>query len=184
MKTKLEIQRANAINAYNKADENGKQLLKDLFGEEAFNFNYKDVNSYERACAVIGEEPVDFEVLNDTLEHNGFEPLSAHEIAYKKLATIAKALNLGWCPNWADFDEYKYYPWFDLKKENSPAGVGSASGGAVLGVSVLSSGNVASYSSALRGCPCFRKPGNRNLFRQAVCRNLARLPFACKITHY
>lgn len=50
MKEKLEIQRANAINAYNKADENGKQLLKDLFGKEAFNFNYKDVNSYERAC--------------------------------------------------------------------------------------------------------------------------------------
>lgn len=151
MKEKLEIQRANAINAYNKADENGKQLLKDLFGEEAFNFNYKDVNSYERACAIIGEEPVDFEELNDTLESNGFEPLSAHEIAYKKLATIAKALNLGWCPNWADFDEYKYYPWFDLKKEDTPAGVGSASSGAGLGVSVLDSSYVASTSGATFG---------------------------------
>lgn len=148
MKEKLEIQRANAINAYNKADENGKKLLKDLFGEEAFNFNYKDVNSYERACAVIGEEPVDFEELNDTLKNNGFEPLSAHEIAYKKLATIAKALNLGWCPNWADFDEYKYYPWFDLKKEDTPAGVGSAYRGVELGVSVLSSNSVASSSTA------------------------------------
>lgn len=148
MKEKLEIQRANAINAYNKADENGKQLLKDLFGEEAFNFNYKDVNSYERACAIIGEEPVDFEELNDTLESNGFEPLSAHEIAYKKLVTIAKALNLGWCPNWADFDEYKYYPWFDLKKEDTPAGVGGAGSGAALGVSCVYSGSVASHSSA------------------------------------
>ena len=150
MKEKIEILRANAINAYNKADENGKKLLKDLLGETAFKFDYKDVNSYERACAVIGEEPVDFEELNDTLENNGFEPLSAHEIAYKKLVTIAKALNLGWCPNWADFDEYKYYPWFDLKKE-SPAGVGSASSGAELGVSVLSSLSVASTSSAHYG---------------------------------
>lgn len=150
MKEKIEILRANAINAYNKADENGKKLLKDLLGETAFKFDYKDVNSYERACAVIGEEPVDFEELNDTLENNGFEPLSAHEIAYKKLVTIAKALNLGWCPNWADFDEYKYYPWFDLKKE-SPAGVGSASDGAALGVSCVPSSHVASYSSAYYG---------------------------------
>lgn len=150
MKEKLEIQRANAINAYNKADENGKKLLKDLFGKEAFNFNYKDVNSYERACAIIGEEAVDFEELNDTLESNGFEPLSAHEIAYKKLVTIAKALNLGWCPNWADFDEYKYYPWFDLKKE-SPAGVGGAINGSSLGVSCLDSGCVASTSDAYFG---------------------------------
>lgn len=147
MKEKIEILRANAINAYNKADENGKKLLKDLLGETAFKFDYKDVNSYERACAVIGEEPVDFEELNDTLENNGFESLSAHEIAYKKLVTIAKALNLGWCPNWADFDEYKYYPWFDLKKE-SPAGVGSAYSGADLGVSVLDSYYVASTSLA------------------------------------
>lgn len=148
MKEKIEILRANAINAYNKADETGKKLLKDLFGEETLNFNYKDVNSYERACAVIGEEPVDFEELNDTLENNGFKPLSAHEIAYKKLVTIAKALNLGWCPNWADFDEYKYYPWFDLKKEEAPAGVGSAGSGVALGVSVLTSTSVASASTA------------------------------------
>lgn len=150
MKEKIEILRANAINAYNKADENGKKLLKDLLGETAFKFDYKDVNSYERACAVIGEEPVDFEELNDTLENNGFEPLSAHEIAYKKLVTIAKALNLGWCPNWADFDEYKYYPWFDLKKE-SPAGVGGAHSGSSLGVSCLASPYVASPSRAYGG---------------------------------
>lgn len=148
MKEKIEILRSNAINAYNKTDENGKKLLKDLLGETTFNFNYKDVNSYEFACAVIGEEPVDFDELNEILENNGFEPLSAHEIAYRKLVTIAKALNLGWCPNWADFDEYKYYPWFDLKKEDTPAGVGGATNGAGLGVSVLHSYNVASTSHA------------------------------------
>lgn len=125
MKTTLEIKRLNAINAFNKADENGKKLLKDLFGSNTFNLNYKDIKSYEDACAFLGKEPVDFEELNDTLENNGFEPLPEHEIAYKKLEIIAKALNFGWCPNWADFDECKYYPWFDIKKE-TPAGVGSA----------------------------------------------------------
>ena len=108
MKTTLEIKRLNAINAFNKADENGKKLLKDLFGSNTFNLNYKDIKSYEDACAFLGKEPVDFEELNDTLENNGFELLPEHEIAYKKLEIIAKALNFGWCPNWADFDEYKY----------------------------------------------------------------------------
>lgn len=148
MKEKIEILRSNAINAYNKTDENGKKLLKDLLGERTFNFNYKDVNSYEFACAVIGEEPVDFDELNEILENNGFDSLSAHEIAYRKLVIIAKALNLGWCPNWANFDEYKYYPWFDLKKEDIPAGVGGATHGAALGVSCVYSYSVASTSTA------------------------------------
>ena len=91
MKTTLEIKRLNAINAFNKADENGKKLLKDLFGSNTFNLNYKDIKSYEDACAFLGKEPVDFEELNDTLENNGFEPLPEHEIAYKKLEIIAKA---------------------------------------------------------------------------------------------
>lgn len=151
MREKIEILRANAINAYNKADESGKKLLKDLLGDNTFKFDYKDVNTYERACAVIGEEPVDFEELNDILDNNGFNPLSAHEIAYKKLVTIAKALNLGWCPNWADFDEYKYHPWFDLKKEKAPTGVSGASSSVALGGSVLDLGDVASSSGAACG---------------------------------
>lgn len=159
MKTTLEIKRLNAINAFNKADENGKKLLKDLFGSNTFNLNYKDIKSYEDACAFLGKEPVDFEELNDTLENNGFEPLPEHEIAYKKLEIIAKALNFGWCPNWADFDECKYYPWFDIKKE-TPAGVGGAYYGAALGVSVLRSDDVASYSRALTsGVPLLPKIG-------------------------
>ena len=32
--------------------------------------------------------------------------------AYLQLRIIAEALNEGWYPNWADEDEYKYFPWF------------------------------------------------------------------------
>jgi len=28
---------------------------------------------------------------------------------------IVKALNEGWEPNWDDSNEYKYYPWFDMR---------------------------------------------------------------------
>lgn len=33
-------------------------------------------------------------------------------IAYFKLIIITEALNDGWKPNWMDYNEYKYYPYF------------------------------------------------------------------------
>lgn len=37
------------------------------------------------------------------------------EIAYKKLKVVAKALNQGWVPSWDNGNEYKYYPYFDMR---------------------------------------------------------------------
>lgn len=46
-------------------------------------------------------------------------------IAHFKLVIIAEALNEGWQPNWNDSNEYKYYPWFEIKASKSkPAGFG------------------------------------------------------------
>jgi hypothetical protein len=36
-------------------------------------------------------------------------------IAHYKLVIIAQALNEGWKPNWSDYNEYKYYPWFNMR---------------------------------------------------------------------
>lgn len=65
----------------------------------------KRVKTYADACAVLGIEPVN----EDVLTKLGF---TKDEIAYRKLKTIAEALNEGWRPNWADSNEYKYWPWF------------------------------------------------------------------------
>lgn len=65
----------------------------------------KRVKTYADACAVLGIEPVNEAVLAKL----GF---TKDEIAYRKLKTIAEALNEGWRPNWADSIEYKYWPWF------------------------------------------------------------------------
>lgn len=43
-------------------------------------------------------------------------------IAHYKLVIIAQALNNGWEPNWNDWNEYKYYPWFEIKKGTSGFG--------------------------------------------------------------
>lgn len=41
--------------------------------------------------------------------------LSEDEIAYKQIKLIVKSLNENWTPNWDDSNEYKYYPYFDMK---------------------------------------------------------------------
>jgi predicted flap endonuclease-1-like 5' DNA nuclease len=65
----------------------------------------KRVKTYADACSVIGIEPMNEEVLAKL----GF---TKDEIAYRKLKTIAEALNEGWLPDWSNSNEYKYWPWF------------------------------------------------------------------------
>lgn len=82
-----------------------------------FNFRIKEreyeditncVKSYADACKVLGIEPMD----EDSMKAQGFRP---DEIARRQLETITEALNEGWKPNWADTDEYKFYPWFYIE---------------------------------------------------------------------
>ena len=54
------------------------------------------VKTLEDACKIVGVNP-------KTLRS-----------AFDKLEVIIKALNEGWKPDWTNWDEYKYYPWFDM----------------------------------------------------------------------
>lgn len=101
-----------------KADAQKKVM--DMVEEDSvsvFNFRieereYEDitnrVKSYADACKVLGIEPMD----EDSMKAQGFRP---DEIARRQLETITEALNEGWKPNWADTDEYKYYPYFCIE---------------------------------------------------------------------
>ena len=43
--------------------------------------------------------------------------------ALAKLIIIAEAVNEGWKPNWNDFSEIKWVPWFDMEvDQNNPSG--------------------------------------------------------------
>lgn len=101
-----------------KAD--AQEIVMDMVEEDSvsvFNFRieereYEDitnrVKSYADACKVLGIEPMD----EDSMKAQGFRP---DEIARRQLETITEALNEGWKPNWADTDEYKYYPYFYIE---------------------------------------------------------------------
>lgn len=105
----LQINKANAIKAYNAADENGKVLLVALFGNDILTPQKitDRVKSFEDACNVLGIEPDDEVPYTDPTE-----PDRIAVNAFAKLIVITRALNEGWTPNWNKSNQYKWYPWF------------------------------------------------------------------------
>jgi hypothetical protein len=108
---RITIEEKNLSAAYEVADENTKKVLDALFGRTVPDYSdYRNIKTYEDACASLGEPPdVQFENVPD------------HIFALMKLETISCAL---WGKDFqpepdADSNEYYYYPWFALysKKE-------------------------------------------------------------------
>lgn len=103
MSNTLTIQRNNAVEAYNKADDAGKQLLENLFTKKELFQSVKDrVKTFEDACNELG------------ITWKDIAGLSPDEVAYQKIKIIAQAINEGWKPDWNNSSQYKYYPWFDM----------------------------------------------------------------------
>jgi hypothetical protein len=81
------------------------------------------VKSYEDVCKIQGIDPV------KSLPFP--EPQTEEEKAINGFTKVIRAiavLNEGWKPDWTDFDQLKYYPWFYMKKNHS-SGPGFSYGG-------------------------------------------------------
>jgi hypothetical protein len=91
----------------------------------------KKLKTYEACCKKLGKDPV--KELPFSKPANGFHKALN---AYAKLFIIAEALNEGWVPDWADSDQYKYYPWLLVKKNTkNPSGFGLSFGDCGFGTS-------------------------------------------------
>jgi len=79
------------------------------------------VKTYSDACAVLGIK----ETLPDV---GGLRPKDRTSVtAYYKLIQIARALNEGWEPDWANENERKWVPYFNFdRKGNRTAGLAHA----------------------------------------------------------
>lgn len=83
------------------------------------------IKTFESACKLLGHDPV--KVLPKI---TGFPKVHQKAlIATAKLIIINQALNFqdngkkDWKPDWTNYNEGKYYPWFDLEKDgNNPSG--------------------------------------------------------------
>jgi hypothetical protein len=71
-------------------------------------FDFRTIKTFEDACVKLGIEPKlpDVSMI--------LEELQKPTIAAYKLMVIFKAINNGWKPNWSNYDEYKYIPWYEV----------------------------------------------------------------------
>lgn len=60
----------------------------------------------DAALAIAGKKLADFTTPADTKD----------ETAYKVIKAVIEVLNEGWKPDWSNYDQRKYMPWFDEKE--------------------------------------------------------------------
>lgn len=95
------------------------------------------IKSYQDACAHLGITPAkeDKSIKDDKIRRSA--------LAFVKLATITKALNEGWEPDWSNTGEYKYYPWFYVES----AGLVCASTGLAVSATFANLGSRLGYKT-------------------------------------
>ena len=72
-------------------------------------FDYKTIKSFEDACTKLGIDPAKLPDVS-MMPEEFRKPV----IAGYKLMVIYQAINNGWKPDWSNWSEYKYYPWYDV----------------------------------------------------------------------
>jgi len=78
---------------------------------------YTDIKTFEDACQVLSLDPTTIIPDFSLFPESDVQAMIAHA----KLIIIAKAINGDWVPDWTNWDQYKYYPWFEM---GSPSGGG------------------------------------------------------------
>lgn len=70
------------------------------------------IKTYEDACDELGVEPIEYiQVYRGGLTERDIKA----QLAFAQIIIIARALNEGWEPDWANSNQYKYYPWLEYK---------------------------------------------------------------------
>ena len=102
---KLEQAYKNARLRYKEGNDNDRQLIRSIFGEDVFT-NYGDVRdhikTFEDACEALNLNPE--KVFNADDED--------HVKAYKQLVVIIRALNEVWTADFANHSQAKYQIWW------------------------------------------------------------------------
>ena len=104
----LQISEQQARKMYSTASKELKEILEASCSKEVLSGSIMDrVKTFEDACKELGRQPYNV----DSLMKLG---LTKNDIAYQKMVVIVEALNEGWKPDWGNYKEAKYFPWFEM----------------------------------------------------------------------
>lgn len=102
----LKANKADVVKYYRNADEETQDMLRKLFGEDAFKTDWREITSYKKACEALGITPAPMVENNDRPEYARMAG------AMMKLLTICEAINGE--QGWYNEDGVGYYPAFIL----------------------------------------------------------------------
>ena len=101
------------LEAYERCDDYGKEILEGIFGKEAFSANITDkIKTFVDAVEMLG---IDNQKVKDYLDLDN-RKCAKDIIAFARLRIIAEALNEGWKPKY-DILDGSYYTSFDFITE-------------------------------------------------------------------
>ena len=101
------------LEAYEKCDDYGKEILEGIFGKEAFSVNITDkIKTFVDAVEILG---INNQKVKDYLDLDN-RKCAKDIIAFARLKIIAEALNEGWKPKY-DILDGNYYTSFDFITE-------------------------------------------------------------------
>lgn len=114
MQKALKIDEATAKKHYANASSEMKAIFEETFGKKTFLTKVTDrINTMEDVYEALGMDSDDVEQFEEFLE-----TLDDDTACYEKLKKLALALNEGWKPNWDDSNEYKWFPYFDMRSSS------------------------------------------------------------------
>jgi hypothetical protein len=117
----LQIEKINAVKAYNETDDKGKVLLSNLFGKHTFGKITDRVQTIEDILTLSGKTMADIERPGDTDDEVAGKLSKLIALVYNNdaIANGGKPLDPG------NTKQPKYYPWHEVVKDPShPSGFG------------------------------------------------------------
>ncbi len=107
----INIEKTKAKKLYHECPKWFQEILDENFGIDFLKKkSYTDIKTFEDACNSVEVS----ENVKKLLSYNGIDKDMLASQAHAKLIIIAKAINMGWTPDWSDTNQKKWSPWFRL----------------------------------------------------------------------
>ena len=102
----ITINKDKLLMTYRIANDEQKEILKQLYGKDIFPVDWREITSYEKACEVLDIEPIEFKEVGDRPQYMRMAN------AMQQLLIICEAINGD--NKWHDKYGLGYYPAFVL----------------------------------------------------------------------
>lgn len=114
----ITINEKDLLEAYRAGNADQKTMLEELYGKELFEYDWKKITSYEKACEVLGIKQISISETGDRPQYMRMAN------AMQQLLVICEAIN-GY-GNCYDKDWWGYYPVFVMYSKQEMDDIGEA----------------------------------------------------------